>query len=131
MTTEKQREFDEQIDAVSSLQIKLCFMDPKDIKIGLFYSPSTDCWVATTDLAQIEHPNWVEAITRCLKTGVVDRLKTLGYEDRDELGNSKVEAYDRTLALVEDMLKGREEENPYGSMADTLKIVLKSLKGDR
>ena len=40
----------------------------------------------------------------------------------------KIEAYDRTLALVKDMLADRMINNPTGVMADTLKLILESLE---
>ena len=45
-----------------------------------------------------------------------------------EVKVSKIEAYDRTLALVKDMIADRMINNPTGVMADTLKLILESLE---
>lgn len=64
-----------------------------------------------------KHPDRDEAISR-----MNARIFAL------EMKVGKIEAYDRTRALVKEMLADRMSNNPTGVMADTLKLILESLE---
>ena len=63
---------------------------------------------------QVDHRSWIDQLN--------DRADEL------ESRLDKIEAYDRTLALVKEWLADREAKNPTGVMADTLRLILAELE---